>query len=125
MFSATLLVLALNTCPIPTPQFVYDSPALEHDVKRFPCKWVARRSLELADRHIAWLEAWQTTDDSAELQCLLTEAKELRSCWWALYFAWVPPTRQDDMDELRKLLGPENYRLARMPPPMPRFARGD
>ncbi len=124
MFSATLLALALNACPIPPPDYVYDSVEVEHDVKRFPCKQVARANMDFANRHIEWLKAWQTIDDSPEVQEWLIEACELQDCWWALHFAWVRPTRACDMDNLRKRIGEENYRLGRMPAPVPmvRFA---
>lgn len=128
MISSLLGILLTLPCPpppIPQYEYRYESPAVEADIKRFPCRWVAEDALEHADCHIAWIEMWQTTDDSLDLKVWRQEAETQRDCWWRLKYAWIPPTRAWDMDRLKEAIGEGNYRLGLMPPPVPvwRFTR--
>lgn len=96
---------------------------LPEDLLQFPCEWVAAEALRQADAHIAWLEgqtlAWTHDHD---LTIWLWEARRLRGIWNELHWAyWVSnnEARRPYLDNLRNLLGNEDYERGLMPPAVP------
>ncbi len=114
-----LLALLLSSCPEPIYDCRYDSIAIEHDIKRFPGRHITEANLAFARAHIEWLAAHQAFLPSEDYDAWLAEAERLRDCWYWLRIAWIIPTRQCDMDNLKGAIGSEEYDKALMPPPVP------
>jgi len=117
---ALTLLAALSAIPLPL------SEPVEAILARFPDKQTADACREIAVAHVRWLENEIAVFPSRaeDFDEWLSQAKRYKSAWQYLCSAhWNYPGNANcvynALEELRMLIGEENYLAGRMPPPMP------
>lgn len=97
------------------------------ELDRFPPSWLAEKCYRFADAHADWLEGQATLGEYERRQLAgsLIEARRRAYCWYRLHLAQhyrqFPGWRRDALNfaaELRGLLGEDDWRDGRMPPPV-------
>ena len=142
------LALALLAC-VPETEAQKQIRELEARLRSFPPAEVVRANLAFSTRHLTWLREVRATIPAHRqlmMAAHVAEAERLNNAWKSLdnatdtiaevksivakcrtdsrsgsykFLPEVVRCSQRCVDALEELLGPENFRVGRMPPPVP------